>query len=44
MRAYRRATPSGDALADAALDMQVRRDGDCLRFGYPVAVLATHRD
>jgi ubiquinone/menaquinone biosynthesis C-methylase UbiE len=33
-----------DALADDALDMQVRRDGDRIRFGYPVAVLAAHRD
>jgi ubiquinone/menaquinone biosynthesis C-methylase UbiE len=33
-----------DALGDDALDMQVRRDGDRIRFGYPVAVLAAHRD
>jgi SAM-dependent methyltransferase len=32
-----------DALADDALDMQVRRDGDTIRFAYPVAVLATRR-
>jgi hypothetical protein len=32
-----------DALADDALDMQPRRDGDTIRFGYPVAVLATRR-
>lgn len=33
-----------DALADDALDMQVRRDGDHIRFGYPVAVLAARKD
>lgn len=34
-----------DSLADDALDMQVRRDGDRIVFGgYPVAVLAARRD
>ena len=32
-----------DALTDDALDMQTRRDGDTIRFGYPVAVLAARR-
>jgi SAM-dependent methyltransferase len=32
-----------DSLADDALDMQTRRDGDTIRFGYPVAVLAARR-
>ena len=32
-----------DALEGDALDMQVRRDGDHIRFGYPVAVLAARR-
>ena len=31
------------SLADDALDMQTRRDGDRIRFGYPVAVLAARR-
>jgi SAM-dependent methyltransferase len=34
-----------DSLADDALDMQVRREGDRIVFGgYPVAVLAARRD
>ena len=33
-----------DSLADDALDMQVRREGDRIVFGgYPVAVLAAQR-
>jgi hypothetical protein len=33
-----------ESLADDALDMQVRRDGDRIVFGgYPVAVLAARR-
>ena len=31
------------ALADDALDLQVRRDGDRIRLGHPVAVLAARR-
>jgi ubiquinone/menaquinone biosynthesis C-methylase UbiE len=32
-----------DALADDVLDLQVRRDGDRVHFGYPVAALAARR-
>jgi SAM-dependent methyltransferase len=32
-----------DSLADDALDMQARREGNTIRFGYPVAVLAARR-
>jgi SAM-dependent methyltransferase len=32
-----------DSLAGDALDMQTRRQGDRIRFGYPVAVLAARR-
>jgi hypothetical protein len=31
------------AVTNDALDMQTRRDGDRIRFGYPVAVLAAQR-
>jgi SAM-dependent methyltransferase len=33
-----------DSLADDALGIQARRDGDTIRYGYPVAVLAARRD
>ena len=33
-----------DSLADDGLDLQARREGDRILFGYPVAVLAARRD
>jgi SAM-dependent methyltransferase len=33
-----------DSLPDDALGIEARRDGDTIRYGYPVAVLAARRD